>query len=77
MSLSITRPWWRERLRAIDWRWQPALSTEGLILATSLFFALACNGLFWRSAMAWSGGGIGMALSLINFGIDEYVNPRL
>lgn len=65
MSLSITRPWWRERLRAIDWRWQPALSTEGLILATSLFFALACNGLFWRSAMAWSGGGIGMALSLM------------
>lgn len=65
MSLSISRPSWRQWLRDIDWRWRPVLSTEGLILATSLFFALACNGLFWRSATAWSGGGIGMTLSLL------------
>ncbi|MDG2524928.1 phosphoethanolamine--lipid A transferase [Stenotrophomonas sp. HITSZ_GD] len=65
MSLSISSPAWRRWLRDIDWRWRPTLSTEGLILATSLFFALACNGLFWRSATAWSGGGIGMTLSLL------------
>jgi lipid A ethanolaminephosphotransferase len=65
MSVSISRPSWRQWLRDIDWRWRPTLSTEGLILATSVFFALACNGLFWRSATAWSGGGIGMTLSLL------------
>ncbi|HYG08283.1 MAG TPA: phosphoethanolamine--lipid A transferase [Stenotrophomonas sp.] len=64
MSLSISRPGWRSRLRSVDWSWRPLLSTEGLILAVSLFFALACNGPFWRSAMSWSGGGLGMALSL-------------
>ncbi|HVJ37386.1 MAG TPA: phosphoethanolamine--lipid A transferase [Stenotrophomonas sp.] len=64
MNVSLSRPAWRQWLRSLDWSWRPTLSSEGLILAASVFFALACNGPFWRSAMAWSGGGIGMALSL-------------
>jgi len=65
MSVAIARPSWRQRLLTLDWRWQPTLSTEGLILTISLFFAAACNGLFWRNAMTWSSGGIGLTLSLL------------
>ncbi len=31
--------------------WRPQCSVEWLILMTSIFFALACNGLFWSSAL--------------------------
>ncbi|WP_429001763.1 phosphoethanolamine transferase [Xanthomonas sacchari] len=35
-----------------------------LALAASAFFALACNGMFWRSAMSSHGGDVKLALSL-------------
>ncbi|MGB3392296.1 MAG: phosphoethanolamine--lipid A transferase [Stenotrophomonas sp.] len=44
--------------------WRPQLSTETLVLLASVFFALACNGLFWRSAMATNPGSLLFALSL-------------
>ncbi|HEY9253140.1 MAG TPA: phosphoethanolamine--lipid A transferase [Stenotrophomonas sp.] len=47
------------------WQWRPQVSVESLLLATCLFFALACNASFWRSALSWSGGGIGFAASLL------------
>ena len=31
--------------------WRPQLSTEALIVLTSVFFALACNGLFWHLSL--------------------------
>ncbi|HVJ38539.1 MAG TPA: phosphoethanolamine transferase domain-containing protein, partial [Stenotrophomonas sp.] len=40
------------------WRCRPQLSVEALLLATSLFFALACNASFWRAALSWSNGGV-------------------
>ena len=64
MSTTLSRPdsprlsW--DRLRA----WRPEISSEMLILAASLFFALACNSLFWRSAMAANPGSVMFALSL-------------
>ncbi len=45
--------------------WQPTCSAETLILLTSVFFAVACNGLFWRSAMATHPGSVGFAVSLL------------
>ncbi|MET0282034.1 MAG: phosphoethanolamine transferase domain-containing protein, partial [Steroidobacteraceae bacterium] len=47
--------------------WRPQCATETLILLTSVFFAVACNGLFWHSAMATHPGSIGFALSLLLF----------
>jgi len=47
--------------------WRPQCTTETLILLTSVFFAVACNGLFWHSAMATHPGSIGFALSLFLF----------
>lgn len=44
--------------------WRPEISTETLILLASTFFALACNGLFWRNAMATTPGSMLFALSL-------------
>lgn len=44
--------------------WRPEISTETLILLASTFFALACNGLFWRNAMATTPGSVLFALSL-------------
>lgn len=50
------------------WRsWRPQLSTEALIVLTSVFFALACNGLFWHSAMATHPGSLRFATSLLLF----------
>ncbi|NIJ68266.1 phosphoethanolamine transferase [Xanthomonas sp. 60] len=49
------------RIRA----WRPQLSTEALILLASVFFAVAGNGLFWRSAMAGHPGSLRYALSLL------------
>ena len=45
-------------------QWRPEISTEALILLASSFFALACNGLFWRDAMATTPGSVVFALSL-------------
>ncbi|OZB53964.1 MAG: phosphoethanolamine transferase [Stenotrophomonas sp. 14-69-23] len=45
-------------------RWRPEISTEALILLASAFFALVCNGLFWRNAMATNPGNVLFALSL-------------
>ncbi len=45
-------------------QWRPRITTEALILLASSFFALACNGLFWRNAMATNPGGVLFALSL-------------
>ena len=44
--------------------WRPEIGTETLILLASTFFALACNGLFWRNAMATTPGSVLFALSL-------------
>ncbi len=44
--------------------WRPEIGTETLILLASTFFALACNGLFWRNAMATNPGNALFALSL-------------
>ena len=52
----------------LRWRvrhWRPQLSTEALIAFTSLFFAVAGNGLFWHSAMASHPGSLRYALSLL------------
>ncbi|WP_312710275.1 phosphoethanolamine transferase domain-containing protein, partial [Stenotrophomonas sp.] len=46
-------------------QWRPQLSTEALIALTSLFFAIAGNALFWRSAMASHPGSLRYALSLL------------
>ncbi|MCD9087527.1 phosphoethanolamine--lipid A transferase [Stenotrophomonas sp. SY1] len=58
----------RFRLPETTWtnlrNWRPEISTEALILLTSTFFALACNTLFWRSAMATSPGDALFAISL-------------
>lgn len=64
MSVAAPRPaglqiYW-SRLR--DWR--PEISTEALILLASVFFALVCNTLFWRSAIATNPSSILFAVSL-------------
>lgn len=58
----------RFRLPSASWAslrsWRPEISSERLILLTSCFFALACNALFWRSAMATNPGNVLFAISL-------------
>ncbi|WP_303747071.1 phosphoethanolamine transferase [Stenotrophomonas pigmentata] len=44
--------------------WRPEISTEALILIASTFFALVCNNLFWRSAIATNPNGVLFAVSL-------------
>ncbi len=44
--------------------WRPELSTEALILWASVFFALFCNSLFWRTSMATNPGNVLFAVSL-------------
>lgn len=64
MSVAAPRPvglqlsW--SRLR----NWHPEISTETLILLASVFFALVCNTLFWRSAIATNPSSILFAVSL-------------
>jgi len=69
MNATVSRPLSRGRVldyaRAVDWSRRPEISTEWLIVAASLFFALACNGSFWRSAAGWSNGGLGLMVSLL------------
>ncbi|WP_296248154.1 phosphoethanolamine--lipid A transferase [uncultured Stenotrophomonas sp.] len=64
MNVAVARPvglqlsW--SRLR----NWRPEISTEALILLASVFFALVCNTLFWRSALATNPGSVLFAVSL-------------
>lgn len=64
MSVAVPRPaalnlsW--SRLR----NWRPEISTEALILLASVFFALVCNTLFWRSAIATNPSSMPFAVSL-------------
>lgn len=64
--MSVVAP--RFRLQQMSWRrlrdWRPEISSEMLILLASAFFALACNALFWRSAMATHPGSVVFATSL-------------
>lgn len=64
MSVAVPRP---ARLQ-LSWsrlrNWRPEISTEALILLASVFFALACNTLFWRSAIATNPSSILFAVSL-------------
>ncbi|MDS9990033.1 MAG: phosphoethanolamine transferase [Xylella fastidiosa subsp. multiplex] len=55
----------RRRMSDFNWRVCPEVSTESVVLCTSLFFALACNTMFWRSAMSTASGSIGFVLSLL------------
>ncbi|WP_144422789.1 phosphoethanolamine transferase domain-containing protein, partial [Xanthomonas arboricola] len=54
-----------KRLRALSWTTRPTVSTETLVLLSSLFFALVCNQLFWHTAMATHPGSLGFAISLM------------
>ena len=48
------------------WRaWRPQVSVETLIVLLSVYFALAGNQLFWRSALATHPGSLRYALSLL------------
>ncbi|WP_305805409.1 phosphoethanolamine--lipid A transferase [Stenotrophomonas sp. YIM B06876] len=64
MSAAIPRPEAPLLNRFGTWRWRPEISTELLIVLASTFFALACNTLFWRTAMATHPGNVLFALSL-------------
>lgn len=64
MSVSLPRAGTLARLRALDWSHRPEVSVETLVLGASVFFALACNRMFWHTALANHAGGIGFALSL-------------
>lgn len=64
MSVPLQRDGLFARLRTIDWSYRPVVSVETLALAASVFFALACNRMFWQSAMATHVGAIGFALSV-------------
>ena len=65
MIARLTRALGALRGKTINWRLRPQLSLETVLLATSLFFALACNASFWRSAYHWSSGGVGFVLCLL------------
>ncbi len=45
-------------------QWRPELSTEAVILWACAFFAVVCNTLFWRDAMATNPGNVLFAVSL-------------
>lgn len=64
MSTWILR---RPALPALAWlrQWQPRLATETAILGAAVFFSLAGNGLFWRSALASHPGSARLALALL------------
>ncbi len=67
-------------------QWRPVLRVETLALLASLFFALACNGLFWTAALAgrsftqaesWLyAGGLFMVLTVIHFVLLCFVLTR-
>jgi lipid A ethanolaminephosphotransferase len=64
MSTTLPRP----GASRLSWSalrdWRPEISGEALILLSSIFFAVLCNGLFWRNAMATNPGNGLFALSL-------------
>ncbi len=65
MSTTLPRPGASSRLSWSALRdWRPEISSEALILLSSIFFAVLCNGLFWRNAMATNPGNGLFALSL-------------
>jgi len=64
MSLSLPRSGVLSRLRALDWTHRPEVSVETLVLGSSVFFALACNRMFWHASLATHPGDIGFAASL-------------
>ncbi|MEQ4575315.1 MAG: phosphoethanolamine--lipid A transferase [Gammaproteobacteria bacterium] len=64
MSLSLPRSGVLSRLRALDWTHRPEVSVETLVLGSSVFFALACNRMFWHASLATHPGDIGFAVSL-------------
>lgn len=63
MSTRIQRRPARQALSGLR-HWRPQLSTEHAILGAALFFSLACNGLFWRSALVVHPGNLRLALAL-------------
>jgi lipid A ethanolaminephosphotransferase len=63
MSVSLPRSSALSRLRALDWSHRPEVSVETLVLGASVFFALACNSMFWRTSLA-THSGFGFTLSL-------------
>lgn len=60
---TLNPPLWPRLVRLREWR--PQFCVERLILLTSVFFALLCNGLFWRSAMAVQPDSLRLAASLL------------
>ena len=65
MRTWLTKLRGRSGLHAPTWSIRPTVSTEAVVLLSSLFFALVCNQLFWRTAMATHPGSIGFAVSLM------------
>jgi len=55
--------WAIPRLCLKTWTWEAG--SETVILLSSVFFALTCNGLFWREALATDPGDVLFALSLL------------
>lgn len=48
------------------WRhWRPSMSTEALLAWTTLFFVVACNGVFWHDALAVHPGSVRFAAALL------------
>ena len=65
--MSVVAP--RRLASPLSWsrlqEWRPEISTEALILIASTFFALVCNNLFWRSAIATNPDSVLFAVSLL------------
>lgn len=57
----------REDTRPRWWALRPLLSSETLVLLSSLFFSIACNRLFWSGALAQSPGNWRLAVALFIF----------
>lgn len=57
----------REDIGARWWRSRPQLSSETLILLSSLLFTIFCNRLFWHDAFATSGGSWRLGVALFVF----------
>ena len=61
----LRRPQWPALASWRAWRsWRPELSTEALLVLSAVFFAVACNGPFWRSALAIHPGNPRLAAAL-------------
>jgi len=51
-------------LRGWQRLWRPQLPVESLVVLASAYFALLCNGSFWRAAMQAAPGNLRLALAL-------------